>query len=152
MNIEFHDREKEIEEIKRILNYQPNKIIFVYGPINSGKTELFQHLIKSLPNKYKPFYVNLRGVYVGKAEDFLTVLFDVEEREYDLKEYLRILIDYLPEKVELPFLGRVPVPKNLFKKFFDEKGFDNAFKYLEALFLGLSKKLKPILIVDELQA
>ena len=78
MNIEFHDREKEIEEIKRILNYQPNKIIFVYGPINSGKTELFQHLIKSLPNEYKAFYVNLRGVYVSKAEDFLTVLFDVE--------------------------------------------------------------------------
>ena len=151
MNIEFHDREKEIEEIKRILNYQPNKIIFVYGPINSGKTELFQHLIKSLPNKYKAFYVNLRGVYVGKAEDFLTVLFDVEEKEYDLKEYLRILIDYLPEKVELPLLGRVPVPKNLFKKFFEEKGFDNAFKYLEDLFLGLSRKFKPILVIDELQ-
>jgi AAA+ ATPase superfamily predicted ATPase len=151
MEIEFHNREKEIEEIMRILSYRPDSIYFVYGPINSGKTELFQHLIKLLPKEYKAFYVNLRGVYVGKAEDFLTVLFDVEEKEYDLKEFLKVLIDYLPEKVELPLLGRVPVPKNLFKKFFEEKGFDNAFKYLEALFLGLSKKLKPILIVDELQ-
>jgi AAA+ ATPase superfamily predicted ATPase len=151
MEIEFHDREKEIDEIIRILSYRPDSIYFVYGPINSGKTELFQHLIKSLPKEYKAFYVNLRGVYVSKAEDFLTVLFDVEEKEYDLKDFLKVLIDYLPEKVELPLLGRVPVPKNLFKKFFEEKGFDNAFKYLEALFLGLSRKFKPILIVDELQ-
>jgi len=151
MEIEFHNREKEIEKIKRILSYRPDSIYFVYGPINSGKTELFQHLIKSLPKEYKAFYINLRGVYVGKAEDFLTVLFDVEEKEYDFKEFVKILIDYLPEKVELPLVGRIPVPKNLFKKFFEEKGYDNAFKYLESLFLSLSTKFKPILIIDELQ-
>ena len=151
MEIEFHNREKEIEEITRILKTPPNLITFVYGPINSGKTELFRYVIKTLPKEYKAFYVNLRGVYVGKAEDFLTVLFDVEEKEYEFKEFLKILIDYLPEKVEVPFLGRVPVPKNLFKKFFEEKGFDNAFKYLENLFLSLSRKFKPILVIDELQ-
>ena len=108
-------------------------------------------MIRTLPKEYKSFYVNLRGVYVGSTEDFLTVLFDVEEKEYDFKEFVKVLIDYLPEKVGLPLVGRIPVPKNLFRKFFEEKGYDNAFKYLESLFLSLSTKFKPILIIDELQ-
>ena len=151
LEIEFHDREKEIREIMRILNSRPDLITFVYGPINSGKTELFQHLIKTLPKEYKVFYINLRGIYVSKADDFLKVLFEVDEREYDFKEYLKVLIDYLPEKVALPFVGGIPVPKNLFKKFFEEKEFENVFKYIERLFLTLSEKFTPILIIDELQ-
>ena len=58
--IEFHDREKEIQEITRILNSRPDLITFVYGPINSGKTELFQHVIKTLPKNFVTFYINLR--------------------------------------------------------------------------------------------
>jgi len=134
----------------RILNSTPNLITFVYGPINSGKTELFRHVIKTLPKNFKPFYVNLRGVYVDKAEDFLTVLFDVEEKEYDFKEFVKALIDYIPKSIDLPF-GRIPVPRNLFKKFFEEKGFDNAFKYLESLFSELSKRYTPLFVIDELQ-
>ncbi len=149
--IEFHDREKEIEEITRILNSRPDLITFVYGPINSGKTELFRHVIKTLPEKFKPFYVNLRSVYIDKAEDFLTVLFDVEEKEYNVREFVRILVNHLPESIDLPLIGRIPVPKNLFKKFFEERGFDNAFKYIETLFLELSKQYTPIFVIDELQ-
>ena len=144
----FHDREKEIEEITRILKSPPNLITFVYGPINSGKTELFQHLIKTLPKEYRAFYVNLRGVYVSKAEDLLTVLFNVEEKEYEFKEFLKVLIDYLPDKI--PPIG-IPTPKNFFKKFFEERGLDNAFKYLERLFVELSSEVTPILVLDELQ-
>ena len=151
LEIVFHDREDEIREIMRILNTRPDLITFVYGPINSGKTELFQHLIKTLPKEYKVFYINLRGIYVSKADDFLKVLFEVDEREYDFKEYIKVLIDYLPEKVTLPFVGGIPVPKNLFKKFFEEKEFENVFKYIERLFLTLSEKFTPILIIDELQ-
>ncbi len=113
--IEFHDREKEIEEITRILNSRPDLITFVYGPINSGKTELFRHVIKTLPEKFKPFYVNLRGVYIDKAEDFLTVLFDVEEKEYNVREFVRILVNQLPESIDLPLIGRIPVPKTCLK-------------------------------------
>ena len=144
----FHDREKEIEEITRILKSPPNLITFVYGPINSGKTELFQHLIKTLSKEYRAFYVNLRGVYVSKAEDLLTVLFNVEEKEYEFKEFLKVLIDYLPDKI--PPIG-IPTPKNFFKKFFEERGLDNAFKYLERLFVELSSEVTPILVLDELQ-
>jgi PGF-CTERM protein len=38
--IEFHNREKEIKEIRSILHAEPSLITFVYGPINSGKTTL----------------------------------------------------------------------------------------------------------------
>ncbi len=40
MDIEYHDREM----IRRILGYRPDSVYFVYGPINSGKTELFRHV------------------------------------------------------------------------------------------------------------
>ena len=151
VEIEFYDREEEMEKIKTILETKPNLITFVYGPINSGKTELMNHLIRTLPKEYRVFYINLRGIYVGKADDFLKVLFEVEEKEYDLREYLKELVDYLPSKVDLPFIGGIPVPKNLFKKFFEDKEVENVFKYVERLFLRLSERFNPVLIIDELQ-
>jgi len=41
----FHDREREIKEIMNIIESEPMLITFVYGPINSGKTGLFNHAI-----------------------------------------------------------------------------------------------------------
>jgi len=78
-------------------------------------------------------------------------LFEVEEKDYSLKEYLRILADYLPSKFELPFIGGILVPKNLFKKFFEKEEVENAFKCIKRLFLKLSENFKPVLIMDELQ-
>ena len=43
----FHDREREIKEIMNIIESEPMLITFVYGPINSGKTELFNYVIGS---------------------------------------------------------------------------------------------------------
>ena len=48
----FHDREGEIKEIMNILNTEPTLITFIYGPINSGKTELINHLVKQLPENF----------------------------------------------------------------------------------------------------
>ena len=45
-SIEFHNREKETKEIRAILDNQPTLITFIYGPINSGKTTLVNHLIE----------------------------------------------------------------------------------------------------------
>jgi AAA+ ATPase superfamily predicted ATPase len=47
--IEFHDREREIGQIKNILEREPALITFIYGPINSGKTELINYLVKQQP-------------------------------------------------------------------------------------------------------
>jgi AAA+ ATPase superfamily predicted ATPase len=52
MEIEFYNREKELQEIMNILNTRPDLITFVYGHINSGKTELFNHLIEGLSDDY----------------------------------------------------------------------------------------------------
>jgi len=78
--VEFHNREREIEEIKRILSYSPNSLIFVFSPIGSGKTKLFEHLIKRmLPNDFIRFYVNLRGRKIESYEDLVEALFEVPE-------------------------------------------------------------------------
>ena len=50
--IEFHDREKEIKEMKSILECEPSLITFIYGSINSDKTELINHLLQQLPQDY----------------------------------------------------------------------------------------------------
>jgi AAA+ ATPase superfamily predicted ATPase len=152
MEIEFHNREKEIEEIKRILSYRPDSIYFVYGPINSGKTELFQHLIKILPDDYRVFYINLRHIYVSKAEDFLRILFDVKnKKKIGIKTIAKEIVEtYVPEDVLTP-LGRFPIPKSLFKELFKEKALENVFVYLESLLREVAKRKKPILILDELQ-
>ncbi|RZN14692.1 MAG: hypothetical protein EF812_04820 [Methanosarcinales archaeon] len=49
--MEFHNREREKKEIIDILNSEPSLITFVYGPINSGKTTLINHLIGQLPDE-----------------------------------------------------------------------------------------------------
>lgn len=77
--IEFHDREKETKEIRDILDSEPSLITFVYGPINSGKTTLISHLIEHLPEAYAPVYINLRGRFITGYEDFLNVLFEIDE-------------------------------------------------------------------------
>ena len=59
--IEFHDREEEIKEIKSILEREPSLITFIYGPINSGKTELMSYVVKQLPKDYAIFRINLGG-------------------------------------------------------------------------------------------
>jgi len=149
--IEFHDRGKEIQEIMRILNTRPDLITFVYGPINSGKTELFQHLIRTLPKDFVTFYINLRHIYVSKADDFLKILFEVKEKKSVKTLAKEIVETYVPSEVITP-IGRFPIPKNLFRELFKEKSLENVFVYLETLLSEIAKKGKrPILILDELQ-
>ena len=145
VEIGFHDREEEIKELMNILDTRPDIITFVYGPINSGKTELFNYLIGKLPEEYKVFYINLRGVYVREADDFLKVLFEVEEEERTVREFLKV-IDALPRSV-----GGIPIPKSAFLRFFEGKEVENVFRYLEMFFKRISEKFVPVLIMDELQ-
>ena len=74
--VEFHDREKEIDEITRILSTQPNLITFVYGPINSGKSSLMNEVIKGLSDNYvqlRCFFVDLRAQVVSNVGEFYDV-------------------------------------------------------------------------------
>jgi AAA+ ATPase superfamily predicted ATPase len=94
-HIEFYNREKETMELTRILSTDPTLITFIYGPINSGKTELITNLIKHLPKSQKVFYINLRGRFISNCDEFIKVLFDVEHaaRYERIKEFLKPVVN-----------------------------------------------------------
>ncbi|RZN42512.1 MAG: AAA family ATPase [Methanosarcinales archaeon] len=146
--IEFHNREKETKEIVKILDTEPSLITFVYGPINSGKTTMISHLIKELPEDYTPFYVNLRGRFITDYEDFLNVLFEIDEGGGvdNVTEYVKSALK------DLGAVSGIPIPINLFNQIFEKKDKSkDMFKYIEQFFVEISKTRTPILIIDELQ-
>jgi AAA+ ATPase superfamily predicted ATPase len=147
-HIQFHNREQEIKEIQGLLDADPSLITFVYGPINSGKTTLFSHLIEQLSDDYVPFYINLRGRFITDYEDFLNVLFEIDERDVvdNVGEYAKSILK------DLGTVSGIPIPINLFEQIFEKKNKSkDMFKYIERFFMEISKKRTPILIIDELQ-
>lgn len=148
--IPFHNRERELKEVMKILEAEPSLITFVYGPINSGKTTMISHLIEQLSEDYAPFYVNLRGRFIADYEDFLKVLFEIDERGMfdNVTEYARSILKDLGAVSGIP----IPIPINLFEQIFEKKDKSkDMFKYIERFLLEISKKRTPILIIDELQ-
>ena len=146
--IAFHNREKETKEIMDILDAEPSLITFVYGPINSGKTTMISHLIKELPEDYAPFYINLRGRFMTDYEDFLNVLFEIDESDGvgNVAEYAKSALK------DLGAVSGIPIPINLFEKIFEKKDKSkDMFRYIERFFVEISKTRTPILIIDELQ-
>jgi len=141
--IEFHDREEEIQEIMRILNSRPDLITFVYGPINSGKTELFQHIVKTLPKNFVAFYINLRERMIRDFNDFVEALFEIETgRKVVIKELV----------AEITEFAGIPISKSLLDQIFKEDKPKNAFRYIVKIVKDVKSKGKtPILILDELQ-
>ncbi|PXF60221.1 MAG: ATP-binding protein [Candidatus Methanogaster sp.] len=147
--IEFHDREKETKEIRAILDNRPTLITFVYGPINSGKTEFINNLIKGIPETQKVFYINLRGRFISNYDEFIKVLFDVEhEARYGrIKEFLKPIVNVLPESY-----SGIPIPKDMFLTLFKEKDVEDAFVYIETVLRAFCEGgHAPVLVIDELQ-
>ena len=148
-DIEFHDRVKEMKEIRAILDSRPTLITFIYGPINSGKTELINNLMKNLPEAQKVFYINLRGRFISNYDEFIKVLFDVEhEARYGrIKEFLKPIVNVLPESY-----NGIPIPKDMFLKLFKEKDVEDAFVYIETVLRAFCESDRaPVLVIDELQ-
>ena len=148
-DIEFYNREKEMKEIRAILDSRPTLITFIYGPINSGKTELINNLIKSLPETQKVFYINLRGRFISNYDEFIKVLFDVEhEARYGrIKEFLKPIVNVLPESYH-----GIPIPKDMFLRLFKEKDVEDAFVYMETVLRAFCESGRaPVLVIDELQ-
>jgi len=148
-HIEFYNREKEMGELTRILSTDPTLITFIYGPINSGKTELITNLIKNLPKSQKVFYINLRGRLISNYDEFIKVLFNVEHeaRYRQIKEFLKPVVNVLPESY-----SGIPIPKDMFLKLFKKKEMEDAFVYIETVLRAFYKDDQPpVFVIDELQ-
>ncbi|MEA1999541.1 MAG: ATP-binding protein, partial [Euryarchaeota archaeon] len=97
------------------------------------------------------FYVNLRGRFITDYEDFLNVLFEIDEREGvgKVTEYAK---SALKDLGAVSGISGIPIPINLFEKIFEKKDKSkDMFKYIEQFFAEISKTRTPILIIDELQ-
>ncbi|HID27205.1 MAG TPA: ATP-binding protein [Methanosarcinales archaeon] len=138
----FFNREEEIKEFNNILKRKPSRLYFVYGPINSGKTELISEVIENLNKEYKVFYINLRGKFLKNYEDFVRVLFRIEKK---------VKVSEIISSLTKVATG-IPISKEFFEEIFGEKPIEDVFDYLEEFFIGMEKKgFKPVFILDELQ-
>ena len=145
--MEFYNREKELHDLLNMIKQEPNIITFIYGPINSGKTVLMQHLVENvLPKEYVAFYINLRGEEVTKEDAFYEILFEIyEERDFSIEKVI--------SKISKLSFG-IPIPFGTFKLMFErrDKDYRGVFRYIIKTLQKLKEKgLKPIIIFDELQ-
>ena len=148
--IGFHNREKELKEITNLLDAEPSLITFIYGPINSGKTALINHLIEQLPDDYVVFYINLRTKLLASYDDFIESLFEMEleteERNRKRKETLKELISSVTK------VAGIPINREFLDYVFKDKKPKNAFSYIIKLFEAVRDSGKqPVLVLDELQ-
>jgi len=149
--IEFHDREREIDEIKRILSFRPDSIYFVYGPINSGKSSLMDEVVKRLPEDYVVFFIDLRAQIVSNVEDFYDVLFSYEVGLTRRITKFSDVISYLISSAVKYFFG-FPLPEKLVGKVLQKNKPKNAFTYIFTILRELNAKgKKPVIVMDELQ-
>jgi len=150
MEVTFYDRESEIKEIVDIMSMKPRLITFIYGPINSGKTELISHLIEQLPEDYVIFYINLRTKFLASYDDFIESLFEME-METDVtkrkkKETLAELVSSITK------ITGIPITREFIDYVFKDEKPKNAFSYIIKLFEEVRNAGKqPVLILDELQ-
>ncbi|MEA1864614.1 MAG: ATP-binding protein [Euryarchaeota archaeon] len=148
MEVTFYDREQETKEIMATLCMKPRLITFIYGPINSGKTELITHLIEELPENYVVFYVNLRGKFISSYDDFVRALFKLDREKKEYKEILKTISEVSLKS--LKFTG-IPITESVLDLFFREKTYEDVFEFLEDYFTEIAENRVPVLIVDELQ-
>jgi len=149
-SIEFYNREKETKEIRAILDSRPTLITFIYGPINSGKTELITHTIEELPDEYVVFYINLRTKFLSSYDDFIESLFEMEmETEGAFKKGKETLAELVSSVTKV---AGIPINKEFLDYVFKDNKPKNAFSYIIKLFEAVKATGKqPVLILDELQ-
>ena len=82
----FINREKEMRVLERLANAPPDVLYVVYGPVNSGKSELIRHFIKKkMIEGRKTYCVNFRLKSVMSYEDVVEALMEEVKSEELLK-------------------------------------------------------------------
>jgi len=154
----FYNREDDIRRMKAVLSGDPNLLYFVYGPINSGKTALLMKVLEELPEEFRVFYINFRGVE-GGYDKFTRAFFELGDKRLweSVKEKMPVVaaaIEYV-EKVAKKINTAIELPGEVIRMLQvggeDPEKID-LFHYLERLMKSLvGKGHRVVLILDEMQ-
>jgi hypothetical protein len=140
--VAFIDRQKELIDLNIFIDKQPSEILFIHGPKSSGKTTLLYKFLEQIQKEQQlnVKFLDLRKTFTNVYEDFLKTFFRVETKE-EKKETLSSNIN----------VGFFKIDSSVEKKIQEKRA--DPFKVMEAELLELTQKgIKPVLIIDELQA
>ncbi len=143
----FINRQKELNDLKIFIDEEPESVLFLHGPKSSGKTVLLYTFLDQIEKEQEldVKFLNLRKTFTEFSDnysykDFLGVFFNVEDKE-EKKRKLAAEIN----------VGFFKISSEIEKKM--REGKVDPFKVMEKEFIELKEKgIKPILIIDELQA
>lgn len=140
----FINRKQELRFLKEYINEEPESILFLHGPKSSGKTTLLYRFFENIEKEQKldVKFLNLREKWIGNYKDFIRIFFSVdhskskgdikEKREYSIFNFFKLSVEVL---------------KGM------ESGELDPFEIMKLELVKLRKKgIKPVVIIDELQA
>jgi len=133
--VEFINREKEIEFLKKHFDENPERILWLYGPKSTGKTTLIEYILeKELDNSYYRKFISFRRKIFGNYDMFLeSMLEPIDEDEGEISSELNFGVFKLSAKK----YKKIKAKK---RDFFEE---------IKEHFANSGKK--NILVVDEVQ-
>jgi AAA+ ATPase superfamily predicted ATPase len=146
-DVAFINREKELAFLEGFINERPESILFLHGPKSSGKTTLLYKFLEQIEKEQKldVKFLNLRKILTEfddnyNYRDFLNILFGVEDKKEKTGKFSGEIS-----------VGFFKINSEIEKKM--KQGRVDPFKVMEQEFIRLVQKgIKPILIIDELQA
>ena len=142
-DVAFINRKEELDYLNLYINKKPTEILFLHGPKSSGKTTLLYHFLEDLKKRQKidVKFLNLREVYLGNYTDFLKAFFEIDynKGKEGIKERRKYNLGVFKLEVEA-------------MKGLEEKKLDPFVIMKTELQKIVKKEIKPIIIIDELQA
>jgi AAA+ ATPase superfamily predicted ATPase len=140
--VAFINRQTELKDLRTFIDKEPSEILFIHGPKSSGKTTLLYKFLEQVQKEQKleVKFMDLRETFTDVYEDFIKTFFQVEtkgEKKHTLASNINI--------------GFFKIDASVEKKILEKRA--DPFKVMKAELLDLSRKgIKPVLIIDELQA
>jgi len=141
-DVAFINREQELKYLKDYIDIRPESILFLHGPKSSGKTTLLYKFFDQVQKEQKleVKFLDLRKTFTNVYEDFLKSFFHIETRG-EKKESLASNVN----------IGFFKIDAAVERKILEKRA--DPFKVMEAELVDLTRQgIKPVLIIDELQA